>query len=101
MKNLDSELDSAISTALQEAESHDNIVIASQVSNTSSAIREEVKKVYAGGVLSPNEILGICTVLFHAVENKKFYDWEMPTLTGYSADEMKTLAENLRKTINL
>jgi hypothetical protein len=64
-------------------------------------VADEVKKVYAGGVLSPDEIFGLCVVLLHAVEDKNFYDWEMPTLSGFKAEEIKQLTIKLRESVNI
>ncbi len=102
MNEFDEKLTTAISVALKKAEDNDNIVITtSTINDVASVIADEIKKVYAGGVLSSDEIFGICIVLLHAVEDKKFYDWEMPTLSGFKAEEIKKLAIKLRESVNI
>ncbi len=64
-------------------------------------LAEQVKAVYAGGVMSPDEVLGICSVLYHAAEDKKFFDWEMPALCGYKPEEIKHIADRLRQSIKV
>ena len=64
-------------------------------------LAEQVKVAYAGGVISPEEALGICSVLYHAVEDKRFFDWEMPTLCGYKAEEIKQITDRLRQSIEV
>ena len=102
MNEFDKKLTTAISGALKKAEDNDSIVITtSTINDVASSVADEVKKVYAGGVLSPDEIFGLCVVLLHAVEDKKFYDWEMHTLSGFKAEETKQLAIKLRESVNI
>ena len=101
MDELTKRLVEAITASLQELEENGSIVITEPVINSvSSSIAETVKSSYAG-ILSPEEVLGVCGLLFHAVEDKKFYDWEMPTLCGYKAEEMKATTLRLRNSVNI
>ncbi len=102
MNPFDEKLTAAIKKGLKKAEDNNDIVISTMImSNVTSIVVEEIKKVYSGGTLTPNEILGICLVLEYASKDKAFYDWEMPTLSGYKAKEMEELATKLRKSVGM
>ena len=102
MNKFDEKLKSGIASALIKAEDNGDIVTTTATPNDIyTLIANNVKEVYAGGVLSPDELFGICVVMFHAVENEKFYDWEMPTLCGYTREEMKILVKKLRDSLNV
>ena len=102
MEELDSRLLKAISNALVQCEENSDLVITTSVVNKiSDVIAEKVKEEYSGGIISPEETLGVATLIFHAIENKKFFDWEMPTLCGYSAEEFDTIARKLRGSVGI
>jgi hypothetical protein len=102
MNKFNDKLTSAIAVALRKAEEEEKIVITTSIlTDVAKDVAEEVKSAYAGGVLSPDEIFGLCVVLLHAVEDKKFFDWEMPTLSGFKAEEIKRLAIKLRDSVNI
>jgi len=45
--------------------------------------------------LSFGELVGVRNLILHAIGNKQFFDWEMPTLTGFTAAEFERIAEKL------
>jgi hypothetical protein len=45
--------------------------------------------------LSHLELLGVRGLVLHAISDKRFCDWEMPTLTGFTAVEFEGIAEKL------
>jgi hypothetical protein len=101
MDELTKNLIAAITTSLYQLEEKGSIVITeSIVSSISQHIAEGVKSSYAGA-LTPDEVLGVCSVLLHAAGDANFYDWEMPTLSGYQADEVKEIATRLRNSVNI
>lgn len=102
MEELDSRLLNAISTALVECEENSDLVITTAVVNKiSEVIAKKVKEEYSGGIISPEETLGVTNLIFNAIENKKFFDWEMPTLCGYNAEEFDAIARKLRGSIGI
>jgi hypothetical protein len=40
-------------------------------------------------------MIGLRRLVWHAVSNKQFFDWEMPTLTGFTAEQFGEIAEKL------
>ena len=101
MKEIQPALNQAISDALVQAEKDQNIVITTNnIHDISALISDKVKTVYAGGLLSPEEIKGLYNLINHAVQDKSFYDWEMPILIGYTAEQMDDLAKKLLASIN-
>jgi hypothetical protein len=45
--------------------------------------------------LTSSEMAGLRSLVLHAISDKRFFDWEMPTLTGFSAEEFRQIAEKL------
>ena len=45
--------------------------------------------------LCASEWQALRALIFHAVADERFFDWEMPTLTGLTAEEFKHLADRL------
>jgi len=41
--------------------------------------------------VSQEELHGLSMLVHHAVSDERFFDWEMPILTGYSAEEFKRI----------
>lgn len=102
MENLEANLVEALSKGLKKAEENGALVLTTTViSDITNVLVESVKSSYTGGVLTPDEMFGVCNVLYHAVEDKRFYDWEMPTKCGYSSEEMKSITDKLRKSISV
>lgn len=102
MNEFDSRLINAISTGLKEAEENSDVVITTiNVDDVSKVIADEVKKEYAGNILTPEEIYGIAALISHATADKKFFDWEMPILCSYTAEEFGEITKKLRNLINL
>lgn len=45
--------------------------------------------------LSTQELYGVRSLLLEAVKDKNFFDWEMPTLTGFNAEQFQNIADKL------
>jgi hypothetical protein len=58
-------------------------------------IAEAALDVVPNTSLSLLELLGVRSLILHAISDKRFFDWEMPTLTGFSASEFERIAEKL------
>ena len=92
----DRELSRVIARALHELETQDELVIAAPgIEPLADRIADAVLAVVPNSGLSQLELLGVRSLILHAVSDKRFFDWEMPTLTGFSADEFQMIAEKL------
>lgn len=56
-----------------------------------------VKQLIPNEALSSSELSGLRSLVFHAIRDDRFFDWEMPTLTGFQAEEFQKIAEKLPK----
>ncbi len=102
MKNIQPILIDAITKALLEAEDTGDLVIATSTpTSVSASIAEKVQEVFTGDIFSPEELLALSQLIYHATADKRFYDWEMPTLIGYTVEEMKELGDRLRSLTTL
>lgn len=87
----------AIAEALVKSEEKGDVVIATSVINdVTEPMAEAVKAVYAG-IFTNQELAALSNLVFQATSDTKFYDWEMPTLVGYSREEMQNLGAKLRE----
>lgn len=91
----------AIAEALVKSEEKGDVVIATSViNNVTEPMAEAVKSVYAG-IFTNQELAALSNLVFQATSDTKFYDWEMPTLVGYSREEMQSLGAKLRELATL
>lgn len=44
--------------------------------------------------------MALGTLIMYATKDKRFYDWEMPSLTGYSAEKMAALGEKIHALVH-
>lgn len=87
----------ALAEALIKAEENGNLVIATAVINDiTEPMAEAVKTAYAG-IFTTHELAVLSNLVFQATSDEKFYDWEMPTLVGYTLEEMQVLGAKLRE----
>jgi len=92
----DQQLSRVIGAALHQLEGEGEIVITSpSVEPLADRVAAAVLTVVPHTGLSHLELLGLRSLVVHAVSDKRFFDWEMPTLTGFSADEFERIAEKL------
>jgi hypothetical protein len=91
----------AIAEALVSSEEKGDIVIAtSSIHNVTEPMAEAVKAVYAG-IFTNQELAALSNLVFQATSDTNFYDWEMPTLIGYTREEMQKLGKKLRELATL
>lgn len=95
--NMDDEkLSLSIAMELSRLESEGEIVVTCpSVEPLADRIASKVLEIVPNTGLSQIELLGVRSLILHAVSDKKFFDWEMPTLTGFSAEEFSRIAEKL------
>ena len=89
-------LNRVMMSALYELEREGEIVLATtRVEALANRIAAAVLEVVPNTGLSRDELIGLRMLIYHAASDKRFFDWEMPTLTGFSATEFKEIAEKL------
>jgi hypothetical protein len=92
----DKELHSTIAAELARLERGGEIVITCpSVGPLAERVATAVLGVVPNTGLSPAELYGVRSLILHAISDKRFFDWEMPTLAGFSADEFRQIAEKL------
>lgn len=102
MREIHQALTEAIITALKESEQAGDLVISTQTPiAVAERISESARSVFSGGIFSPAELMALSALILHATADKRFYDWEMPTLTGYTAEEMQELGQKIRALVAL
>jgi hypothetical protein len=88
-------LSRAIAAALHDLDRDGDLVITSpHIEPIADRIAEAALSVVPSTTLSL-ELLGVRSLILHAISNKQFFDWEMPTLTGFTAAEFERIAEKL------
>lgn len=98
MKDIHKELNKAIIKALEECEAAGDLVIATSTPMTAAArISERVRETFTGDIFTPDDLLAISSLIYHATSDKRFYDSEMTTLTGYSSEKMQELGKQIRE----
>jgi len=97
MRDIPPALVDAITSALVEADAAGEIAIAvTTPTQIAERIGEKVREVFVGDIFTPEELMALSVLIFHATADKRFYDWEMPTLIGYTAEEMEALGRKIR-----
>lgn len=88
----------SIKSALLDLEEQGGIVLcASEPDFPAKFIYEAVSGLAPSDQLTITELAGLRSLVFQAVSDKRFFDWEMPTLTGLTADQFKAAANKLPK----
>ena len=89
-------LSKKIAMALGELERDGDLVITSpNIEPVADRIAQAVLAVVPNTALSHLELLGVRSLVIHAIADKRFFDWEMPTLTGFTAAEFEDIVEKL------
>ena len=97
MRDIQQALTDAIVSSLARAEEAGELVICTDAPvDIADRISESVRGVFAGDSFSPDELLALSALIFHATSDKRFYDWEMPVLLGYTAEQMAELGNRIR-----
>ena len=97
MEDICPKLISAIENALVQSEVLGDLVITVPPRVIAERIDKEVRQVFTGNIFSPEELMAVAALIMQATANRSFYDWEMPTLVGYTAEEMSALGAKLRE----
>ncbi len=93
---IDKMLSHVMATALSELERNGEIVVTSpSIEPLADRLAEAALNVVPKTDLSFGELVGVRSLILHAISNKQFFDWEMPTLTGFTAAEFERIAGKL------
>ena len=97
MPDSTSKIKKALAEGLIKSEENGDLVIATAIINDiTEPMAEAVKTAYAG-IFATQELVALSNLVFHATSDDNFYDWEMPTLVGYTRKEMQALGAKLRE----
>lgn len=92
----DRRLKERLSEELDELEKEGEVVLCSPASGfLSTRLAKAALAVVPHTELTVSEMAGLRSLVFFAISDKRFFDWEMPTLTGFSAEEFRQIAEKL------
>jgi hypothetical protein len=92
----DRQLRNALSAELSKREDEGELVLISAATGPiSKRLVEAAQTVVPHSDLTLDEMIGLRRLVWHAVSNKQFFDWEMPTLTGFTAEQFAEIAEKL------
>jgi superfamily II DNA/RNA helicase len=92
----DSRLLKAIERTLHQLEEDKEIVLCSSTPRIAvRRLSDAVLDLVPSTNLSSEELMAVRSLILHAVADKRFFDWEMPTLSGLTAEEFAAVAEKL------
>lgn len=85
----------AILDALTCMEEEEELVITSVPRQLAGRIRNRIANEVPIPQISKTELTAIRSLIYRAVNDTRFFDFEMPTLTGLTAEEFSDLAAKL------
>ena len=87
-----------IKAALSKLEANGDIVLCSALPDApAKQIHDAVIELLPNDQISLSEMTALRALVLQAVGDNRFFDWEMPTLTGLNAEEFRALASKLPK----
>ncbi|MBJ6121486.1 hypothetical protein [Sphingomonas mollis] len=93
---IDQQLSRVMADAVSELERDGEIVVTSpSIEPLADRLAEAALNVVPSTELSFGELVGVRSLILHAISNAQFFDWEMPTLTGFTAAEFERIAGKL------
>lgn len=96
MSDTAAEVKMALAEELLKAEVRGDLILTTNITNNITAPMAEAVKVVYAGIFTTQELAALSSLIFQATSDEQFYDWEMPTLIGYTREEMQKLGEKLR-----
>lgn len=89
-------LRNAVREALLQLETDGHIVIVSTtLGPVVDAVANKVADVVPNTELSLRELYATRQLIYQAIQDNRFFDWEMPMLTGLTAEEFRIVADKL------
>lgn len=93
-----SQIAKILQRTLRELEDRGDIVICTQSEEAMvKVLCEGLSQFLPNQEISVSEFIGIRALIYQATRNSAFFDWEMPTLTGFSKEEFERIAQKLPK----
>ena len=93
-----SQIAKILQRSLRELEERGDIVICTQSEDALvKGLCERLEQYLPNQEISVSEFIGIRALIFQATRNSAFFDWETPTLTGFSKEEFELIAQKLPK----
>lgn len=92
---VDKKLFESLTKILRDLEKAEMIVCVTDTENLARKIMEELQLPQLK--VTNEELAGLRSLVFHAVNDKSFFDWEMPTLTGFTSSEFENIIKKLPK----
>lgn len=92
----ENQLINEIRKALNDLEDNGDIVLCPSTPNLpEKKIYDAITTLIPNTPLSSVELYAVRSLILHAIRDKRFFDWEMPTLTGLNAEEFENIAKKL------
>jgi len=87
-----------IKVSLLDLEERGDIVICtSDTAALTKHIYEVISQLVPNEQLSTSELSGLRSLVLLAISDKRFFDWEMPILTGLTSEQFREVAIKLPK----
>ena len=83
------------STILRLEEANELVVRSETPHRLANAIVKTISQLVPDTGLSLLEMYGVRALILEAVSKPSFFDWEMPTLTGFSKEQFEEIANKL------
>jgi hypothetical protein len=97
-KRMCGDLRTMISESLSELERRGDIVITSSLAgDVTNFLHERLRMILPNEELIVQELVGLRSLINHAIADERFFDWEMPTLTGIDREAFARIAVKLPK----
>lgn len=94
----DQPLWNALARALEALEASGEIVVCRPVSNVAvQSLHDAILDVVPDSNLTATELSGVRALILHAIRDKQFFNWEKPTVTGFTAEQFEAIAKRLPK----
>ncbi|CAN5274579.1 hypothetical protein BH10PSE15_BH10PSE15_17040 [soil metagenome] len=92
----DESLSRTIAMAVGQLERDGELVVTCpSVQVVADRITDAALEVVPHSALSLEELAGVRSLILLAIADDRFFDWEMPTRTGFSAAGFRSIAEKL------
>lgn len=96
-KQIDPFILESVKVAVSSLESADMLVCVADLDVVSKRLASQILEQTPQLAIASTELSGLRSLAYEAINDKRFFDWEMPTLTGFTADQFKAIIEKLPK----
>jgi hypothetical protein len=96
-KQIDPFIFESVKAAVSSLENADMLVCVADLDIVAKRLAIQILKHTPQLAIASTELSGLRSLAYEAINDKRFFDWEMPTLTGFTADQFRTIIEKLPK----